>query len=115
MWFDKDGIFNSITRKNSVLDKKSLVETFDYIKKNAGNKKVCWISNVTDVLPPEKEVRDFAATETPKIVKALALITNSSLSKMIAEIFMLVKRPPYPTKLFTNEAEAREWLRKYCD
>jgi hypothetical protein len=49
------------------------------------------------------------------MIKALALLTNSSLSKMIAEIFMLVKKPPYPTRMFTSEAEALIWIRSYLD
>jgi hypothetical protein len=113
MWFDDEGIFHSVTKKNSVLDKKSLEEIFTYIRSVSGDEKICWIGDVTNAPPPEKEARDYAATETPKLIKALALITNSSLSKMISEIFMLVKKPQYPTRLFTSEAEARIWIRSY--
>ena len=115
MWFDREGIFYSVTQKNTVLRKSNLAETFAYIRSVSPEKKVCWIGDVTDIPPPEKEARDFAAEETPKLIKALALITNSSLSKMIAEIFMLVKKPPYPTRMFTNAADARAWIRSYLD
>jgi hypothetical protein len=115
MWFDNEGIFYSVTKKNAALNKKNLQETFDYIHSKAGDKKVCWIGDVTDTPPPEKEARDYAAEITPKMIKALALLTNSSLSKMIAEIFMLVKKPPYPTRMFTSEAEALIWIRSYLD
>jgi hypothetical protein len=115
MWFDKEGIFCSITKKDSSLNKEALVSTFNYIRSKSPDKKICWIGDITDAPPPEKTARDYAAEESPKLIKALALITKSSLSKMIADIFMMVKRPPYPTRMFTNETEAREWIRSYMD
>ncbi len=113
MWFDEDGIFCSATKKNVALTKEGLVQTFDFIKKNAGEKKVCWLGDVTHASLPTTEARDFAGEETPKFVKALALITNSELSRMIANVFFALKKPPYPTRLFTNEKEAKEWLKNY--
>jgi hypothetical protein len=113
MYFDNDGIFHSKTKKGSVLNKEALELTFKYIRKHTGDKKICWIGDITEAPPPEKTARDFAAQETPKLIMALALITNSSLSKMIAEIFLLVKKPPYPTKFFKTEEEGLAWLKTF--
>ena len=73
----------------------------------------CWLGEVSRLSSSTKEIRDFAAIETPKFVKALALITNSTVSKSIANLFLLLKEPPYPTRLFTDEREAKEWLKNY--
>lgn len=113
VWFDENGIFCSVTKKNAALTKEVFILYFEFIKRHAGEKKICWLGDVSQMSAPTKEARDFAAIETPKFVKALALITNSALSKMIANIFFSFKRPPYPTKMFTDEKEAKEWLKIY--
>jgi hypothetical protein len=115
MWFDMDGIFCSVTKKNASLTKEALMESFDYIRCNSTSSKICWLGDVTAALFPTQEARDFAGEETPKFVKALALITNSEISRMIANVFMVLKKPSYPTRMFTNEEDAKEWLRQYLD
>lgn len=38
-----------------------------------------------------------------------ALLIRSPVSRLIGNLFLLFNRPPYPTKLFTSEAEAFAW------
>jgi hypothetical protein len=113
MWFDTAGIFFSVTKKDQPINKEALKTTFDYIQKNKPNERICWIGDVTNVSDVDKEARLFAGQETPKFIKALAVITNSSISKMIADLFLLVYKPSYPTKLFTSEEDAIAWIKKY--
>jgi hypothetical protein len=113
MWFEEDGVFCTKTKKGVAITRNNLQDTFNYIRLNAGAKKICWLGDVSEASPPTKEAQEFAAKETPNIIKALALVTRSRLSKMIANIFLLVKSPPYPVRMFNDEQEARKWLRKY--
>jgi hypothetical protein len=115
MWFEKKDLFCSVTKKGSLLNMEGLQQTFEYIRAHAGEKKVCWLGDVTDAPPANKAVREYAAKETPHVVKALALITNSTFSRLLAELFMLVQKPPYPVKLFSNEESGRQWLEDYLD
>jgi hypothetical protein len=41
------------------------------------------------------------------------MISNSQLGKMLANMFFNMKKQPYPTKMFTDETEAKEWLKQY--
>ena len=113
MWFDEEGIFCSVTKKNVTITRERLQLTFEFIRSQVGNEKICWLGDITQAAFPTNEGRDYAGEVTPKIIKALALITNSAISRMIANVFLTLKKPPYPTKMFTSEANAREWLRKY--
>ena len=113
MWFDANGIFCSVTKKNASLDKKALELTFEYIRKNSPNKKICWVGDVTDAGFPTQEARDFAGEQTPHLIKALALITNSEISRLIANVFMVLKKPPYPTKMFTKAEDAKAWVKQF--
>ena len=113
MWFDEDGVFRSVTKKDKTVDKQAMQITFDYIHQFKCSEKICWIGDITNASPVEKEARAYAAEETPKFIRALAVITNSSVSKMMADLFLLVYKPPYPTKLFTNEKDAKEWIKRF--
>ena len=113
IWFDGNGILCSVYKEKAQLTKEGLEVTFGFIKSRAKGKKICWLGDVTNLSSTDKETRDFSAAETPAFIKALALVTNSPLSKMIANIFLTLKKPPYPTKVFNNEIEAKEWLNLY--
>ncbi len=113
MWFEESGLFCSVTKPNCSITKDALTLTFNFIKENVGDKKICWLSNVTEAAFPTDEARDFAGEETPRIIRALALITNSQISRLIANVFITLKKPPYPTKMFSNEQDAREWIGQY--
>jgi hypothetical protein len=103
----------SVTRPGAVITLEAMKYELDLIRNRAKDEKICWLGDVTNVSSVNKEIRDYAADETPKFVKALALITASQLSKLAANIFFHLKKPPYPTRLFTNEQDARAWLRQY--
>ena len=112
-WFDESGILCSISKKTELLsleESKQLVEDF---LKIIGNKKVCMLADVTNSSETTREVRDYAAKELPKFIKAIAMISKSALGRMLANLFLTIKEQPYPTKMFNDEAEAKEWLKGY--
>lgn len=113
VWFDESGILCSISKKAPLqtLDqaKRSLKDLYDLI----GDQKVCMLIDVTNTSESTKELRELAAIEFPKFVKAIAMVSNSVLGKMLANLFFSVKKQPYPVKMFSNEIEGKEWLKQY--
>ncbi len=69
--------------------------------------------DVTHSSETNREVRDFAAEELPKITKAIAIVSHSALGKMLANLFFSLNSQPYPVRYFTDEPEARAWLKQY--
>ena len=113
IWFDETGICCSISKKHppqSLEESKKSVEEF---KKLTNGKKVCMLLDITNSSPSSKEIRDYAAEEMPKLVIAIAMISRSPLGRMVANLFFGLKPPSYPTKMFSNEKEAKEWLKQY--
>lgn len=56
-------------------------------------------------------VREYYATpEAGRCVKALAMVTPSSTTRIVGNFFLSLNRPPYPTRLFTNVDDAVKWL-----
>ncbi len=113
MWFDENGILCSISKKvpsQTVEEAKNTIEEFVKI---TGGKKVCMLSDSTDSTPVNKEMRDYIAEVLPNIAKAVAIISRSAVGKMAANLFFSLKKQPYPVKMFTDETEAKEWLKQY--
>ncbi|MES2286254.1 MAG: hypothetical protein V4547_11240 [Bacteroidota bacterium] len=60
-----------------------------------------------------KEARDYAGKEGARLIKAGALVVDSALTKTLGNLFLLINKPNVPTKLFTDEKEAKEWLQHF--
>ena len=60
-----------------------------------------------------KAAREYMAKEGAMHMKAGALLIGSTLTKTIGNIFLMINKPEVPAKLFTDEKEAKEWLKQY--
>ena len=112
-WFDEDGIFCAISKKTPPQTLEESKKSVDDLMKVIGEKKICMLIDVTNSGESTKEVRDYAAVEFPKFIKAIAMVSKSALGKMLANLFFSIKSQPYPTKMFNDENEARQWLKQY--
>lgn len=117
IWFDEDGIMYSVPKPGAPVE-----QTVDEIKKEMDRfrqiigpkKKVCIILKMDpNAPPPKRELRDLAATEIESVTKAMAIITTSPLSRMIANLFFGLKPSAYPVKMFTDVGEAKAWIKQY--
>src|SRR5687768_10330704 len=104
IWFDENGILYSVAkpeeRPSTLEEMKVLLDDF---KKIIGNRKVCMLVQSASSTPPTKEMRDYLADEFPKFTKAIGIISDSPLSRMVANLFFTIKKQPYPTRFFENE------------
>ena len=55
----------------------------------------------------------FAGPDTAAVQSAAALVVKSPLTKAIGNFFMGLNKPLIPTRLFTSETEAVDWLRTF--
>lgn len=115
IWFDEDGILYSVSKQDvppprTLEESKVIIEEFKKILKG---KKVCMLLQSRNSTPPSREMREYFGAEFPKFTKAIAMLAPSPLTKMVANLFFTIKKQPYPTKFFTDENEAREWLKQY--
>jgi hypothetical protein len=117
IWFDEDGIVYSTPKPGAPQQStneeiKADVEAF---RKLVDNRKVCMVleSDPNTAAPP-KHQRDLIDQELHSVLKVLAIITTSALSKMIVNLFFTIKPPAYPTKLFTDVDEAVKWAKDTC-
>lgn len=114
LWVGEGGILYSISKKVPAQTLEETQKSVEEFKKIFGDKKFCMVLDVTNSSPSSKEVRQYAAEELPKIIKAAAIIADSAFAKMLTNLFFNLKPPPYPLKMFNNEIDAKEWLFQYC-
>lgn len=61
-----------------------------------------------------REVREYYnSAEAASAYKAVAILVSSPVSKMIGNIFIGIGKLPVPTKLFSAEPEALDWLKTF--
>ncbi|MEX0685501.1 MAG: STAS/SEC14 domain-containing protein [Balneolales bacterium] len=114
IWLDKEeGIYCGISKSGEQRTPEFMQKNIELFKDYIGDRKICILLDVTNASEISRETREFSAREFPKLFKAIAMMSNSSFGKMIANLFFTIKPQPYPTKMFTNEEEARAWLRQY--
>lgn len=70
--------------------------------------------DIRNVKKTTNPARQFLASEKgcEGIISA-AILINSSVGSMIGNIFIFFNRPLVPTKLFSDEEEAIEWLTQF--
>jgi hypothetical protein len=116
IWFNEDGILYSVPKPGIPpdLNFEEIKKEMDHLREFIGHKKVCFLAESNpNSKPPNKQERDFIAEQINTVVKAMAIVTSSPVSKMIANLFFGLKPPPYPAKMFSNEHEAKEWIKQY--
>ena len=52
-------------------------------------------------------------TRRSDLQSAVALIVGTPLTRMMANFFLSVNKPPYPTRMFDDEASALAWLQGF--
>lgn len=111
-WFDDDRILCSYAKKaNRTLEKQK--ETYQLIRKITGNKKVCYFSDDTFAGPQDQETREYVAREMPDLFKAMAVLADSTMATLLVDTFINFSGHPIPIQVFTNEQEAKKWLKQY--
>lgn len=111
-WFDGTGIL--------YCQSKSPKRTVENIKANAlmiqritNNERACLLIFLTSSPIPDKETQRYVKEQLPKIYKAMAMVSDSGVGKIIMNVLFSLKKPPIPMKTFSDEPAARNWLKQY--
>lgn len=111
-WFDDDGILNSVGKKKT-RTMKMLKGSMKILKERIGNRKVCMISDTSNTSYYTIEMREELARSLSQMVKAIALVPCTETGKLLASIIFM-RKTGFPTKIFTDLSEAKEWIKQYC-
>jgi hypothetical protein len=111
-WFDADGILCSLSKS----PRRTMANTtanFAFIRRITDNKKVPLLTYLTNSPVPDKQTRKLVAKELPNVYSAMAMVSKPGLSKLIMNVLFSLKPPAIPMKSFSDDQEARQWLKQY--
>jgi len=110
-WFD-EGILISLSKsvKRTV---ENISGNVALVKQITGNTPVPLLIYLSNSPVPDKETRRFSTEQLPVIYSAMAMVSKPGLSKFIMNILFSLRPPPIPMKSFTDDKEAKKWLKEY--
>jgi hypothetical protein len=111
-WFDEDGILN-VKSKSGHRDIETVRSNGKFLDELLKGRKVCCLYDITSSGPLDKESRKLVKEQISRLYKAIGIITDSHLSKMLATIISVITPSSVPVKMFTDEEKAREWLQQH--
>jgi len=111
-WYAPDGILYSYS-KNPTRTVKNITENIALVKSITNNKIIPLLIYLSNSPIPDKATRKFVAEQLPGVYSAMAMVSKPGLSKFIMNILFSLKPPVIPMKSFTDDKQAREWLKQY--
>ena len=105
------GIIHCKVLPDTFLTEDDARENIEAISRMAKGKRVPVIVDIRAAKGASKEARKFfGKKEVAEVQSACAMITGSPLTKLLGNFFIGVNKPLFPTKLFTDEKDALNWL-----
>ncbi|PSR53080.1 STAS/SEC14 domain-containing protein [Adhaeribacter arboris] len=111
-WLDEEGILYSYS-KNPKRTVKNISENVALVKQITGNKKVPLLIYLSNSPVPDKETRRYSTEQLPEIYKAMAMVSKPGLAQFILNVLFKFKSPLIPTQSFSDDQQAREWLKQF--
>ncbi|GEO08929.1 DUF7793 family protein [Segetibacter aerophilus] len=110
-WLD-DGVLVSLSKspKRTV---ENITGNVALVKSITNNKKVPLLIYLSNSPIPDKETQKFASQQLPQIYTAMAMVSKPGLASFIMTILFKFKAPPIPMKNFTDDKEAKQWLKQF--
>ncbi len=114
LWVREDGITQVVDLPNFIKTVEDAKETMAATAQLNLGKPVPVLVDIRAGLGADRETRAYyASKEILATTRALALLVESRLTRLMANLFISINRPAVPTRLFTSEDEAVAWLKTY--
>jgi hypothetical protein len=111
-YYSSEGILYSYS-KNPKRTVKNISDNIALVKQITSNKKIPLLIYLCNSPVPDKETRKFSTEQLPNVYTAMAMVSPPGLARLIMSILFKLKPSPIPMKSFTNDEEAKEWLKQY--
>lgn len=111
IWIDENEIIYSVPKENQIaLTREETIKQINEWEAQYGSRKWKILLVVNPHVKSSKEDRDFAAAIFQRYISAMAVINESALGRMAINLFLGLKPPKYPFRVFKNQEDAKSWL-----
>jgi hypothetical protein len=111
-WLEDDGILVSLS-KSTPRTVETIANNVALVKRVTNNTRVPLLINLSRSPVPDRATRAFSTQPLPVVYRAMAMVSEPGLSRLIMSILFRFQQPPIPMKSFTDDAAARACLRQY--
>lgn len=99
--------------KKDICTLQELDENFIHLKTNAKGNHVFGFMDDAQLRNFDKDDVTYMEREFPKIYKAIAITTNSSLAKIKVFFAFRILETKIPVRIFSNPTDAKAWLKAF--
>jgi hypothetical protein len=111
-WYE-GGILCIITQKAPGLPFDEHKKRMEAFRVSLAGNKICAVMDITNSSITSAKNREYNHHILPEIFKAIAFVSETALGKMLVNLYLGMQPPSFPTKVFSNEKDAKEWVSKY--
>jgi hypothetical protein len=109
-----DGVMVARIKANEEIDVKHVIEIVNAMEQMGAGRKFPLLIIVGEYTLPSAEARNYIATaESDPFASAEAYVIQSLSQKLVGNVYLSLNKPARPTKLFTSEEKAVEWLKTF--
>jgi hypothetical protein len=112
MWLRPDGIVQLVWAPQSTVLLEDATAALDAMAQLTGGRRTPLLVDIHDTGPLDRPTR-AELTRRSDIQTAVALIVGTPLTRMMANFFLSVNKPTFPTRMFDDEASAVAWLKAF--
>jgi hypothetical protein len=116
VWLGEDGIVRVIHVPDAEVELADAEETMAaYLKIYEGKKRPLFVDTKTMKNLAREARHYYASEEAARVASAVAIIISTPLSRVLGNFYLGLSNPHLPTRLFTEEDEALDWLKGYLE
>ena len=114
IFLDEDGIVDATLKRMVELTLADAEEAVEAIRTLSGERRRPVLVDLRKAKGMSREARVFfSGPVTATVESAAGLVVTSPLTRMIANFFMGLNKPLFPTRMFNTEEDAMAWLRTF--
>lgn len=114
IFLDEDGIVHATLKPMVELTLADAEEAVEAIRTLSGERRRPVLVDLRKAKGMSREARVFfSGPVTATVESAAGLVVTSPLTRMIANFFMGLNKPLFPTRMFNTEEDAMAWLRTF--
>lgn len=116
LWLGEDGIVRIIHVPGAEVALEDAKETMAaYLKINQGKRRPLFIDTKTMKSMTRETRQYYSGGEAAKVASAAAIIVGTPVSRVLGNFYLGLSNPHLPSRLFSSEDEALEWLKGYIE
>lgn len=116
LWLGEDGIVRIIHVPGAEVTLEDAKETMAaYLRLNKGKRLPLFIDTKTMKSMSRETRKYYAGKEAAKVASAAAIIVGTPVSRVLGNFYLGLSNPHLPSRLFSSEDEALEWLKGYIE